>query len=117
MSILTNIEAVRTALADELERDPRVVILGEDVGVHGGVFRATDGLLARFGPQRVIDTPLSELALVGVGIGAAMTGLVPVVEIQFADYIHPAFDQIVNEAAKIRWRTAGDWSVPMVIRA
>src|SRR5262245_37851983 len=106
MPSLTNIEAIRVALAEELERDSRVIIMGEDVGTHGGVFRATDGLLARFGPQRIIDTPLAELALVGVGIGAAMTGLVPIIEIQFADYIHPAFDQIVNEAAKIRWRTA-----------
>lgn len=117
MPVLSLIEAVRSALAEEMARDERVIVLGEDVGVHGGVFRATDGLLAQFGSQRVIDTPLAELAIVGTAIGAAMTGLIPVVEIQFADYIHPAFDQIVNEAAKVRWRSAGDWHVPMVIRA
>lgn len=117
MPILSNIEAIRVALTEEMARDERVIVLGEDVGVHGGVFRATDGLRARFGPERVIDTPLSELAIVGVAIGAAMTGLIPVVEIQFADYLHPAFDQIVNEAAKIRWRSSGDWHVPLVIRA
>ncbi len=117
MPTLTNLEAVRTALAEELERDERVILIGEDIGVHGGVFRATDGLQARFGADRVIDTPLAELAIAGVAIGAAMTGLLPVAEMQFADYIHPAFDQIVNEAAKIRYRTGGDWSCPLVIRA
>lgn len=117
MPLLTNLEAVRGALADELERDARVVLLGEDIGVHGGVFRATDGLQARFGAGRVIDTPLAELAIAGVAIGAAMTGLLPVAEIQFADYIHPAFDQLVNEAAKISYRSGGDWSCPLVVRA
>jgi 2-oxoisovalerate dehydrogenase E1 component beta subunit len=117
MSVLTNLEAVRTALAEELERDERVILMGEDIGVHGGVFRATDGLRARFGTDRVIDTPLAELAIAGVAIGAAMTGLLPVAEIQFADYIHPAFDQLVNEAAKIRYRSGGDWGCPLVVRA
>ncbi len=117
MPTLTNLEAVRTALAEEMERDERVILLGEDIGVHGGVFRATDGLQARFGAHRVIDTPLAELAIVGVAIGAAMTGLRPVAEIQFADYIHPAFDQLVNEAAKIRYRSGGDWGCPLVVRA
>ncbi|MFL5804591.1 MAG: alpha-ketoacid dehydrogenase subunit beta [Roseiflexaceae bacterium] len=117
MPVLTNLEAVRTALAEELERDERVILIGEDIGVHGGVFRATDGLQARFGTDRVIDTPLAELALAGVAIGAAMTGLLPVAEIQFADYIHPAFDQLVNEAAKIRYRSGGDWGCPLVVRA
>lgn len=117
MAILNNLEAVRSALTEEMARDERVVVLGEDIAVHGGVFRATDGLLARFGSERVIDTPLAELAIAGVAIGAAMTGLIPVAEIQFADYLHPAFDQLVNEAAKIRWRSAGDWQVPLVIRA
>ena len=117
MPTLTNLEAVRTALAEELERDERVILMGEDIGVHGGVFRATDGLQARFGAQRVIDTPLAELAIVGVAIGAAMTGLLPVAEMQFADYIHPAFDQIVNEAAKIRYRSNGTFQCPVVFRA
>ena len=117
MATLTNLEAIRTALAEEMERDERVILMGEDIGVHGGVFRATDGLQARFGAERVIDTPLAELAIAGVAIGAAMTGLIPVVEMQFADYIHPAFDQIVNEAAKIRYRSANDWGCPMVVRA
>jgi 2-oxoisovalerate dehydrogenase E1 component beta subunit len=117
MPILTNLEAVRAALAEEMERDERVILMGEDIGVHGGVFRATDGLQARFGAGRVIDTPLAELAIAGVAIGAAMTGLLPVAEMQFADYIHPAFDQIVNEAAKIRYRSGDDWSCPLVIRA
>jgi 2-oxoisovalerate dehydrogenase E1 component beta subunit len=94
-----------------------VIVLGEDVGVHGGVFRATDGLQKRYGADRVIDTPLAELGIVGVAIGAAMQGLHPVAEIQFADYIHPAFDQIVNEAAKIRYRSNGAYTCPLVIRA
>lgn len=117
MPTLTNLEAVRTALAEELERDERVILMGEDIGVHGGVFRTTDGLQARFGDSRVIDTPLAELGIVGIAIGAAMTGLLPVAEMQFADYIHPAFDQIVNEAAKVRYRSGGDWGCPLVIRA
>src|ERR671933_2982229 len=117
MATLTNLEAIRTALAEELERDERVILMGEDIGVHGGVFRATDGLQARFGAHRVIDTPLAELAIAGVAVGAAMTGLLPVVEMQFADYIHPAFDQIVNEAAKIRYRSNGAFGCPIVVRA
>jgi 2-oxoisovalerate dehydrogenase E1 component beta subunit len=117
VSELTLIDAVRNALFDELERDSRVIVLGEDVGKGGGVFRATDGLQARFGPERVIDTPLAELGIVGVAVGAAMNGLRPIVEIQFADYIHPAFDQIVNEAAKIRYRSNGSFECPLVIRA
>jgi 2-oxoisovalerate dehydrogenase E1 component beta subunit len=117
MPILTNLEAVRSALAEELERDERVILMGEDIGVHGGVFRTTDGLQARFGADRVIDTPLAELGIAGIAVGAAMTGLLPVAEMQFADYIHPAFDQIVNEAAKVRYRSGGDWGCPLVIRA
>jgi 2-oxoisovalerate dehydrogenase E1 component beta subunit len=117
MPLLTNLEAVRAALAEEMQRDERVILMGEDIGVHGGVFRATDGLQARFGAERVIDTPLAELAIAGVAIGAAMTGLLPVAEMQFADYMHPAFDQIVNEAAKIRHRSGNDWACPLVIRA
>jgi len=110
------IEAVRSAMADEMERDDRVLVMGEDVGRKGGVFGATDGLYARFGEARVLDTPLAESAIVGVAIGAALNGLIPVAEIQFADFIHPAFDQIVSEAARTRYRSNGDWSVPIVIR-
>ena len=117
MALKTLIEAVNEALHEEMERDPSMIVLGEDVGVHGGVFRATDGLQQRFGADRVIDTPLAELGIVGVAIGAAMQGLHPVAEIQFADYIHPAYDQIVNEAAKIRYRSNGTYTCPLVIRA
>src|SRR5579864_3556539 len=111
------IEAVRAAMAEEMERDGRVLVMGEDVGRKGGVFGATDGLYARFGESRVLDTPLAESAIVGVAIGAALNGLIPIAEIQFADFIHPAFDQIVSEAARTRYRSNGDWSVPIVIRA
>ena len=111
------IEAVRAAIAEEMERDDRVIVMGEDVGRKGGVFGATDGLYAKFGEARVLDTPLAEAAIVGVAIGAALNGLIPIAEIQFADFIHPAFDQIVSEAARTRYRSHGDWSVPIVIRA
>ena len=111
------IEAVRAAIAEEMERDERVLVLGEDVGRKGGVFGATDGLYARFGESRVLDTPLAEGGIVGVAVGAALNGLVPIAEIQFADFIHPAFDQIVSEAARTRYRSNGAWSVPIVIRA
>ncbi len=111
------LESVRQALFEEMAADPSVIVLGEDVGLHGGVFRATDGLQRRFGADRVIDTPLAEVGIAGVAIGAAMNGLRPVAEIQFADYIHPAYDQIVNEAAKIRYRSNGAWHCPVVFRA
>ena len=111
------IEAVRAAITEEMERDEKVLVLGEDVGKKGGVFGATDGLYARFGESRVLDTPLAESAIVGVAIGAALNGMVPIAEIQFADFIHPAFDQIVSEAARTRYRSAGDWGVPITIRA
>jgi 2-oxoisovalerate dehydrogenase E1 component beta subunit len=117
MALKTLIEAVNDALHEEMARDPSMIVLGEDVGVHGGVFRATDGLQQQFGVDRVIDTPLAELGVIGVAIGAAMQGLHPVAEIQFADYIHPAYDQIVNEAAKIRYRSGGEYTCPLVIRA
>src|SRR5437879_3172151 len=110
------IEAVRAAITEEMERDERVLVMGEDVGRKGGVFGATDGLYARFGEARVLDPPLAESGIVGVAIGAALNGLIPIAEIQFADFIHPAFDQIVSEAARTRYRSNGDWSVPMVIR-
>ena len=111
------IEAVRAAITEEMERDERVLVLGEDVGRKGGVFGATDGLYARFGEARVLDTPLAEGGIVGVAVGAALNGLIPIAEIQFADFIHPAFDQIVSEAARTRYRSNGAWSVPIVIRA
>jgi 2-oxoisovalerate dehydrogenase E1 component beta subunit len=117
MAEFTLIEGLRQAMDEELARDERVFIVGEDVGPRGGVFRATMGLFEKYGPQRVIDSPLAELSIVGVGIGAALYGLRPICEVQFADFIHPAFNQIVNEAAKMCYRTNGEWTVPMVIRA
>ena len=117
MTTLTNIEAVTRTLAEEMRRDPNIFITGEDVGIRGGVFRATKGLIEEFGDQRVVDSPLSELSIVATGIGAALYGLHPVVEIQFADFIAPAFNQIVNEAAKFRYRSNGAWPCPLVIRA
>ena len=116
MAEINVLTAVREALHEEMARDESVVILGEDVGVEGGVFRATEGLLKTFGADRVVDTPLAEAAIVGVAIGATVTGLRPVAEIQFADFIWPAMDQIVNEAAKWRYRTNGLSGCPIVIR-
>jgi len=113
---LTVIEAVREALAEEMARDERVIVLGEDVGRLGGVFRATEGLYGRFGAQRVVDMPMAETSIAGVAVGLAMRGMRPVAEIQFADFIHASMDHLVGEAAKIRWRTGGDWSCPMVLR-
>ncbi len=117
MPEMTLIEAIRQALDEELARDDRVFITGEDVGKRGGVFRATMGLLDKYGESRIIDSPLAELSIVGIGIGAALYGMRPICEIQFADFIHPAFNQIINEAAKMCYRSNGDWTVPMVIRA
>ncbi len=117
MAMKTLIEGVREALAEEMERDERVWVLGEDVGKKGGVFLATEGLYAKFGEQRVLDTPLAESCIVGVAIGSALNGLIPVAEIQFADFIHPAFDQIVSEAARLRYRSNGDFTCPITIRA
>jgi 2-oxoisovalerate dehydrogenase E1 component beta subunit len=117
MAIKTNIEALHDTMAEAMRRDPTVLITGEDVGPRGGVFRATEGLYAEFGPNRVIDSPLSELSIVGVGIGMALNGLHPICEIQFADFIHPAFNQIVNEAAKFRYRSNGQYCVPLILRA
>jgi 2-oxoisovalerate dehydrogenase E1 component beta subunit len=113
---LSVIEAVREALGDEMARDERVLVLGEDVGKLGGVFRATEGLYERFGAKRVVDMPMAETVIAGVAVGLAMRGLRPVAEIQFADFIHAAMDHLVGEAAKVRWRTGGDWSCPMVLR-
>jgi 2-oxoisovalerate dehydrogenase E1 component beta subunit len=113
---LSLLESIREALAEEMARDERVILLGEDIGRLGGVFRATDGLLDRFGPERVVDMPMAELAIAGISMGLAMRGLRPVAEIQFADFMHAAMDHIVGEAARLRYRTGGDWTAPMVVR-
>ncbi|WP_079530220.1 alpha-ketoacid dehydrogenase subunit beta [Halobacillus hunanensis] len=117
MAVISYIQAVTQALKEEMERDEKVFVLGEDVGKRGGVFRATDGLYDQFGEDRVLDTPLAESAIAGVGIGAAMYGMRPVAEMQFADFIMPAVNQIISEAAKTRYRSNNDWNVPMTIRA
>ncbi|MGV3721348.1 MAG: alpha-ketoacid dehydrogenase subunit beta [Actinomycetota bacterium] len=116
MAVITFVQAINQALREEMRRDERLVVLGEDVGRLGGVFRATEGLQQEFGEERVIDTPLNECGIAGVAIGMAMTGTRPCVEIQFADFIYPAFDQIVNELAKVRYRSGGQFSAPVVIR-
>ncbi len=116
MPTLNIIQAVNDALRLEMRRDPSVVVMGEDVGHFGGVFRATQGLQEEFGQDRVIDTPLAEGGIIGTAVGMALYGLKPVPEIQFADFIFPAVDQIVNEVAKYRYRSGGQWSCPMVIR-
>src|SRR2546423_3155563 len=111
------VQAVRDALHEEMERDARVCVLGEDVGRKGGVFKATEGLQQRFGAQRVLDMPLAESSIAAVAQGLALEGFLPVAEMQFADYSYPAFNQIVNEIAKVRYRSNGDFSCPLVIRA
>jgi 2-oxoisovalerate dehydrogenase E1 component beta subunit len=116
MPIMNIIQAVNDALRLEMRRDPSVVVLGEDVGAFGGVFRATAGLQAEFGQDRVIDTPLAEGGIIGAAVGMALYGMRPVPEIQFADFIFPAFDQIVNEVAKFRHRSGGQYPCPMTIR-
>ena len=110
------VQAINDALRLEMQRDPRVVVLGEDVGRVGGVFRVTAGLWDEFGDDRVVDTPLSEGGILGTAIGMALYGMVPVAEIQFADFIYPGYDQIVSELAKMRWRSGGEYSAKMVIR-
>ena len=117
MAEYTLVEAVTLALAFEMRHDDSVVVLGEDVGVNGGVFRATDGLLKNFGEQRVIDTPLAESVIVGMAIGMAAQGLKPIPELQFMGFIYPAVDQIINHVARLRNRTRGRLHCPMVIRA
>lgn len=117
MPEMTLIEAIRQAMDEEMARDESVFIVGEDVGLRGGVFRATQGLIDKYGPERVIDSPLAELSIAGIGVGAALYGMHPICEIQFADFIYPAMNQIINEAAKMCYRSNGDWTVPMVIRA
>ena len=110
------IQAVNDALRIEMRRDPRVLVLGEDVGRFGGVFRATTGLQEEFGVDRCVDTPLAESGIIGTAIGMALYGMRPVPEIQFADFIYPAYDQIVNELAKMRYRSGGEYTAPLVIR-
>ncbi|MBM7607172.1 2-oxoisovalerate dehydrogenase E1 component beta subunit [Lysinibacillus composti] len=117
MAVISYIDAINLAMKEEMERDERVFILGEDVGRKGGVFKATTGLFDQFGEERVLDTPLAESAIAGVAIGAAMYGMRPIAEMQFADFIMPAVNQIVSEAAKIRYRSNNDWNCPLVVRA
>lgn len=117
MAEMNLLEAIRSALDEAMANDDRVFIIGEDVGKRGGVFRVTDGLFDKYGEQRVIDSPLAESIIVGSSIGAALYGMRPIAEIQFADFIFPAFNQIVSEAARMRYRSNNDWGVPMVIRA
>ena len=111
------IEAINEALDLMLERDPDVVIFGEDVGYFGGVFRATAGLQKKYGKNRVFDTPINECGIIGVAVGMGAYGLRPVPEIQFADYIYPGFDQLVSEAARLRYRSAGEFIAPLTVRA
>jgi len=114
---MTMVEALNSALVNEMEADPDVIVLGEDVGVNGGVFRVTEGLYDRFGEERVIDTPLAESGIVGMAIGMALYGLRPVAEMQFMGFMWPAVDQLSNHASRLRNRTMGRFSVPMVVRA
>ena len=114
---LTLIQALTQAMRGELARDERVVVFGEDVGARGGVFLATEGLQQEFGERRVFDTPLSEASIVGAAVGMAARGLRPIAEVQFSDYIFPGFDQIVSQAAKLRYRSGGQFSAPLVIRS
>jgi len=117
MSVMNMIQALNSAHKVMMERDPTTVVLGEDVGYFGGVFRVTEGLQKAFGKSRAFDAPISETGIVAVAIGMAAYGLKPIAEIQFADYIYPGFDQIVSEAARMRYRSAGEWTLPMVIRS
>lgn len=116
MALMNIIQALNKTLHEEFARDPRLLIFGEDVGAFGGVFRVTEGLQAAFGEERCFDTPLAEQGIVGFGIGVAQKGLKPICEIQFADYIFPAYDQIVNELTKMRYRTGNQYAAPVVIR-
>jgi 2-oxoisovalerate dehydrogenase E1 component beta subunit len=117
MSVMNMIQALNSAHKVMMARDPATVVLGEDVGYFGGVFRVTEGLQRDYGKQRCFDAPISETGIVAVAVGMAAYGLKPIAEIQFADYIYPGFDQIVSEAARMRYRSAGEWSLPMVIRS
>jgi 2-oxoisovalerate dehydrogenase E1 component subunit beta len=117
MAVMNMIQALNSAHDVMLERDDNIVVLGEDVGYFGGVFRVTEGLQKKYGTTRVFDTPIAENGIIATAIGMAAYGLRPIAEIQFTDYIYPAYDQIVSEASRLRYRTAGEWSVPMVIRS
>ena len=110
-------EAVKEAMAEEMRRDPTVLLIGEDVGPAAGVFKILVGLFDEFGPDRVIDTPIAEAGFVGIGVGAALTGMRPIVEIMFGDFIALTMDQVVNQAAKIRYMSGGQAKVPLTIRA
>src|ERR1700722_17259757 len=116
MARMTLVQALNSAMDVMLERDPTVVIMGEDVGFFGGVFRVTEGLQRKYGEHRVLDTPIAEGGIIGAAIGMGVNGLRPVAEIQFADYIYPSVDQIVSELARLRYRTAGEFSAPVTIR-
>ncbi|MBI4218834.1 MAG: alpha-ketoacid dehydrogenase subunit beta [Chloroflexi bacterium] len=116
MAVMTVLEAVRQAMLEEMRRDPRVFVMGEDIGARGGVFLATDGFLQEFGEQRVIDTPLAESSIAGIAIGAAVNGMRPIAEIEFADFVWPAMNQIVGEASRIRYGTNGNKFAPLVVR-
>lgn len=116
MPTMTLIQAINAALDEEMKRDERVMLLGEDVGKRGGVFLATEGLQQKYGPDRVMDTPLSEAAIIGAAVGLAAHGMRPVAEIQFADYVFPGIDQLFSQAAKLRYRSGGQFSAPMVVR-
>jgi 2-oxoisovalerate dehydrogenase E1 component beta subunit len=113
---MTLIQAINMALDEEMRRDERVMLLGEDVGKRGGVFLATEGLQQKYGPDRVMDTPLSEAAIIGAAVGLAAHGMRPVAEIQFADYVFPGIDQLFSQAAKLRYRSGGQFTAPMVVR-
>lgn len=117
MAVKEYIEAIRDAMREEMERDEDVFVMGEDVGVKGGVFTTTKGLIEQFGEYRALDTPLAESAIAGVAIGAAMYGMKPIAEMQYSDFMFPATNQIISEAAKIRYRSNNDWSCPVVFRA
>ena len=117
MAVMNYIDAITLAMKEEMERDENVFVIGEDVGKKGGVFKATQGLYDQFGEDRVVDAPLAESAIAGVAIGAAMYGMRPIAEFQFADFIMPAINQIISEASRIRYRSNNDWSCPIVFRA
>src|SRR5438128_721911 len=122
MSILTEVreitfaQAIDEALHEEMQRDEKVIVLGEDVAAAGGIWKLTEGLLDRFGPARILDTPISEAGFVGIGVGAAMTGMRPIVEIMFGDFLALVMDQLVNQAAKMHYMSGGRYEVPIVIR-
>ncbi|MFZ5981059.1 MAG: alpha-ketoacid dehydrogenase subunit beta, partial [Candidatus Zixiibacteriota bacterium] len=113
MKKITYIEAITQALYEEMERDEKVFLIGQDIGLYGGVFKATKGLMDRFGSDRVIDAPISEVYIAGGSVGAALVGMKPVAEIQFADFVTPSMDQIIQQMAKMRYRSGGHWTCPM----